>query len=185
MKPLIGLMATVLLCTNAFSEELDLSFNSDAFRFFYVHDFAEKELQSDFGLLNDSDKGYIVNASLYLTGLASDGENPLEAAIGGRTGWVDGDDSGQTGLPLALGGYLKYTLPNLNRVSLRVDAYYAPDILTVKDLEKYKDFTIRLGYNVLENADIYVGARYVKGEFDNDTEVLFDNGMHAGLHIRF
>jgi hypothetical protein len=185
MKPLVGLVAIVLLCTNAIAGELDLSFNSDAFRFFYIHDFADNELQSDFGLLNDSDVGYVVNASLYITGMASDGENPLQAGIGGRTAIVDGDDSGQTGMPLALGGYVKYTLPNLNRVSIRVDAYYAPDILTLKDLDKYHDYTIRLGYNVLQNADIYVGARYVKGEFDNDTDVLFDNGMHVGVHIRF
>jgi hypothetical protein len=185
MRSLVGVAAMVLLCTNAIADELDLSFNSDAFRFLYVHDFADNELQSDFGILNDSDKGFVVNASLYLTGFASDGQSPIQAGVGGRTGWVDGDDSGQTGAPLALGGYLKYTLPNFNRVSIRVDAYYAPDILTLSDLEKYEDYTIRLGYNVLENADIYVGARYVKGEFDNDTDVLFDNGMHVGMHLRF
>lgn len=185
MKTLAGLLAAAVLCANAAAGEIDLSFNSDALRFFYIHDFANSDLQADFGILNNSDEGTVINASLYLAGFASDGQNPLQAGIGGRTGYFDGDDSGQSGIPLAIGGWLKYTLPSLNRLSIRVDAYYAPDILTVLDMEKYEDFTIRLGYNVLHNADVYVGARYVKGEFDNDTEALVDNGMHVGLHLRF
>ena len=185
MKTSAALAAVFLLCTNAVADEIDLSFNSDAFRFFYIHELESNNLSWDGGVLNNSDEGFVINTSLYLTGFASDGTNPLEAGIGGRTGLVDGDDSGQTGIPLALGGYLKFTFPNLNRLSIRADAYLAPDILTAMDLEKYEDYTIRIGYNVLQEADIYIGARYVKGKFDNDTHALFDNGMHMGLDIRF
>jgi hypothetical protein len=177
--------AALLVCTNVLAGELDLSFNSDAFRFIYIHDLSSNDLSWDAGLLNNSDKGFVLNGSLYLTGLATDGENPLKAGLGGRTGWVDGENSGQTGLPFALGGYVQYTLPQLNRISIRADAYYAPDILTLKDLEKYRDYTIRVAYNLMHEADIYLGARYVKGNFDNDTTVLFDNGMHVGANIRF
>ena len=185
MKFLTGLMASVLLCVSASAGELDLSFNSDAVRAFYVHDFANRDLKSDFGFLTDSDKGEVINVSLFLTGAASDGENPLEGGLGARTGYVDGDGSGQEGFPLAIGGYLKYTLQESNRISVRVDAWFAPDVLTLNDLEKYEDYSIRLAYNFLRQADVYVGARYVAGEFDNGTNVTFDNGLNMGINIRF
>ena len=185
MKISAALSAAILLCTNAVADELDLSFNEDAFRVVYARDFATNDLSWDAGVLNHSDNGFVVNGSMYLSGFASDGTNPLEAGLGARLGWVDGDDSGQTGVPVAPGGFLKYTLSDYNRFSIRVDAYYAPDALSIKDVESYKDYSIRVAYNLLREADIFVGARYVKAEFDNDSEQLFDNGMHLGMNLRF
>jgi hypothetical protein len=185
MKSTAVVAAAILLCTNAVADELDLSFNEDAFRVVYARDFAGSELSWDAAVLNHSDNGYVVSGTIYLTGFASDGDNPLEAGLGARAAWVDGDDSSQTGVPVAPGGFLKYTLPNFNRISIRVDAYYAPDVLAIKDVEKYEDYSIRVAYNLLREADIYVGARYVKGEFDNESEQLFDNGMHLGVNLRF
>ncbi len=185
MKTLTGLLATVLLCSNTTAGEIDLSFNDDAIRAFYAQDFRDTDLQSEFGVLNNSDEGTIFSLTLYQAGYASDGENPLQAGLGARTGYVDGDSSGQNGIPLAVGGYLKYTFPYRNRLSLRADVYLGPDILTTLDLERYEDYTVRLAYNLMKTGDIYIGARYVKGEFDNDSDRLFDNGIHFGVNLRF
>ena len=185
MKNLASLALAVLLCNSAYAGEVDFSFNSDAFRAFYIHDFKNNDLQSDFGLLYNGDEGSVANVSLYLSGFASDGSSPLQAGIGGRTGWVEGDKSGQSGAPLAVGGYLKYTFQNLNRVSIRGDAWFAPEILSLGDLEKYEDFSVRVGYNILKQADIYIGLRYVRGSFDNDSNAKFDDGANIGFSIRF
>jgi hypothetical protein len=185
MKFTDAFAAALLFCTNALADDLDLSFNSDAFRASYVHDLASNDLAWDVGAVNNSDKGFVAYGSLYLRGMASDGRNPLEGGVGGRTGWIDGDEGGQTGIPLALGGYLKYTFPRFNRFSIRTDIYYSPEVLSVVDLEKFEDYSIRLSYNLLREADIYIGARYVKAEFDNDTEQTFDSGMNLGISLRF
>lgn len=178
-------MLAVLLCSAASADEIDLSFNSDAVRFEYVRAFSRNDLKADFGLLSNDDDGWVATSSLYLSGLASDGANPLQAAIGGRTGWVNGDDSGQDGVPVAVGGYLKYVFPRLNRVSLRGDAWFAPDILCIGDLDKYQDYSVRLGYSLLAQADLYAGLRYVRGDFDNGSDVDFDDGAIIGFNIRF
>ncbi len=185
MKILSGLLAFLVLCNFSAAGEIDLSFNSDAVRAFYVHDFINNDLQADFGILTDSDKGEVFNVSLVLSGLASDGVNPLEAGVGVRSGYVDGDGSGQSGFPLAVGGFVKYIFDAANRVSLRADVWYAPDVLTLGDVDTYEDFSLRLGYNVLKSADVYIGARYVNADFDNNTDVTFDNGMNIGFNIRF
>lgn len=185
MKFPAGIMLGLLLCNAATADEIDLSFNSDAVRFEYVRDLRSNDLRADFGLLSNSDDGWAATTSLYLSGLASDGSNPLKAAIGGRVAWVNGDDSDQDGASLAIGGYLNYVFPRLNRVSLRGDAWFAPDILSIADLDKYQDYSLRLGYSVLKQADLYVGLRYVRGDFDNDSKAEFDDGAIIGLNIRF
>jgi hypothetical protein len=185
MKFSAGVMLGLLLCSAASANELDLSFNSDAVRFEYVHAFSQNDLQANFGLLSNSDDGWVATGSLYISGFASDGASPLQASIGGRTGWVNGDDSGQDGVPLALGGYLEYTFPRLSRVSLRGDAWYAPDALCAGDLDKYQDYTLRLAYSLLEQADLYVGVRYVQADFSNDSDADFDDDAIIGINIRF
>jgi len=185
MKNLASLALAVLLCNAVLADEVDFSFNSDAVRAFYVYDFRSNDLAADVGLLYNDDEGNVLNVSLYLTGLASDGASPLQAGIGGRTGWVDGDDSGQSGAPLAVGGYLKYNFKQLNRLCIRGDAWYAPEILSFGDLDEYEDFSVRVGYNVLKEADIYLGLRYVRGNFDNDSKAEFDDGANIGFNIRF
>jgi hypothetical protein len=180
-----SLMLALLLCSNAYAGEIDFSFNGDALRGLYIHDFKNNNLRSDFGLLYNQDNGWVANVSLYLAGLASDGANPLEAGLGGRTGYVDGDQSGQSGIPIAVGGFIKYTFPRLNRLNIRGEAWIAPEILSTGDLTEYQDYTVRVGYNVLKQADIYLGYRYVQGKFDNDTKVDFDDGAIIGFSIRF
>ena len=177
--------AALLFCTSVFAGEIDLSFNDEAFRAFYVGEFERNDLAWDAGLLNNSDNGFVAYGSLYLEGFASDGRNPLQGGLGVRTGIVSGDDSGQDGVPVGLGGFLKYTFPQMNRLSLRTDLYYSPKVLSIGDLENYEDYSIRLAYNVLREADLYIGARYVKAEFDNDTDQNLDTGMHIGINLRF
>jgi YfaZ precursor len=185
MKFSAGVMLGLLLCSAASANELDLSFNSNAVRFEYVQAFSQSDLQANVGLLSNSDDGWVATGSLYISGFTSDRASPLQTSIGGRTGWVNGDDSGQDGVPLALGGYLEYTFPRLSRVTLRGDAWYAPDALCAGDLDKYQDYTLRLAYSLLEQADLYVGVRYVQADFSNDSDAEFDDDAIIGINIRF
>lgn len=184
MRLFAGLCA-VLLCATAGAGEFDLGFNSDAVRANYIYDFSRNELSGDIGLVVNSDRGTVIHASLFRQGFASDGANPLKAGLGLRTGYVDGDASGQTGIPLALGLFARYQLPNFDRISIRGEAWYAPDVLTTSDLEKYQDFSIKLQYAFLREADIWVGASYLDTEFSNGTRQIIYNGMNIGFNIRF
>lgn len=184
-RVLASLCASVVLCSAVGAGELDLSFNSDVVRVFYLHDFESRDLTADFGFANNSDRGLVVNSSLFIRGFASDGENPLEAGVGLRGAIVDGDNSDQEGLAAAVGGFFRYALPRMDRVSIRGDVWFAPDILSIGDLEEYKDASIRLQYALLRDADIFVSARYLNTEFDNDTRQLIDSGMNVGFNIRF
>ena len=80
---------------------------------------------------------------------------------------------------------MSYTLAKFNRITLTGAAYFAPDIATISDLEKYQDYTAKVGYQFMREAEVYLGVRYVKGNFDTAPNVLFDNGMHVGFHVNF
>ena len=188
MKKISGLCASLALCASPMSSmagEIDLSFNSDAVRAFYMHDFAGRDLQGDLGFANNSDKGTVINGSIYVTGFASDGEHPLRAGIGVRAAGVDGDESDQSGLATGLGGFANYTLPDSDRFSIRGDIWYAPDILSFGDIEKYQDMSLRVQYALLHEADLYIGIRYLKAEFGEGNSMLLDNGAHIGINFRF
>jgi len=185
LRVLATLCATVLLCSAVSAGEIDLSFNSDAIRALYLHDFESRDLSADVGFANNSDRGLVINGSLFISGYASDGDNPLEAGLGVRGALVDGDHSDQEGLSAAVGGFFRYALPRMDRVSIRGDAWFAPDILSIGDVEEYKDASIRLQYALLKDADIFVSARYLNAEFDNGSRQLIDSGMNVGFNIRF
>ena len=185
MRFVLALLAAGLLCVQAAADEIDLSFSSDALRVVYLHDITNSRLNVEGGWLENGDYGRALHVGLTLRGFASGGANPVRAGVGGRLAVVDGDLPNQSGYGLGVGGFLSYTFTRFNRITLTGAAYFAPDILTGSDLEKYQDYTARLGYQILRDAEIYLGVRYVKGSFDVTPEVLFDDGAHIGFSIRF
>ena len=185
MRLVLALLAAGLLCAQAAADEIDLSFNNDALRIIYFHDVRDSRLNIDGGWLDNGDYGSAAHVSMTLRGFASEGVNPIRAGLGGRLAYVDGNLPDQSGFGLGVGGFLSYTLAKYNRITFTGAAYFAPDVLTGSGLEKYHDYTVKFGYRFMRDAEVYLGARYVKGEFDAIPNVLFDDGMHIGFNIRF
>ena len=185
MRFVLALLAAGLLCAQAAADEIDLSFSNDALRVVYLHDLTNSRLNAEGGWLDNSDHGSALHVGLTLRGFASGGANPIRAGVGGRLAVVDGDLPDQNGYGLGMGGFLSYTLTRYNRITLTGAAYFAPDVLTGSGLKKYQDYTARLGYQIMRDAEIYLGVRYVKGNFDAAPQLLIDDGAHIGFSIRF
>jgi hypothetical protein len=185
MRLILALVGTAFFCVQAGADELDFSFNSDAARVVYVRSLEQSKLQVDGGWLHHQDNGDALHIGLNLASLASQAANPAVAGLGGRFVYFDGDLSKQTGYAVAIGGFFRYPIPNYNRIAVGGQAYFAPDVLTFSDAEQYQDLSIRVSYNVMQEADLYIGARYVKGEYDKAKKALFDTGMHVGITLRF
>ncbi len=166
------------------ADELDLSFNADAFRLIYALDLREG-LRVDGGWLHHQDNGDAIHAGLQLVNQANLGPNPVIAGVGGRVVYTDGDRSSQDGFALAVGGSLRYTLPRYNRFSLEGEVFFAPDVLSTGDMEQYREGAVRVAYSITQQARVYVGARYLRGDYDDVADVRFDTGMHLGVHLQF
>ena len=110
---------------------------------------------------------------------------PVTAGLGGQLIYLSPDDFSDDEAALALGGFVRYVFPNANRFSVQGRAYYAPDVLAFGDLEEVLEVEARISYNVLRDADLYLGARYIRAEADNGPEVTLDNGLMVGVQLRF
>ncbi len=185
MKLIVSLLGISVLCVQVLADELDLSLNANALRVQYAHDFESNQLSLDGGWLYHEDNGSAVHVGLHLIDLAASGRDKVEAGIGGRVVYTNGDSSRQNGFAVPLGGFVRITPRAMNRLSVSGSAYYAPSILSIGDMEKYQEFSIRVSYNVLRQADAYIGARYVRGDYDDAPDVRYDTGMHIGMTLRF
>lgn len=187
----VGLSAVLLallwvaLAGSGHAEELDLNLNDDAARLTFAWPIDGRDIKLDAGWLHHQDKGDVIHAGLHLVGDASSADQPLEGGLGGKFFYVDPDMLDEDAFALALGGFLRYTLPKFNRVNVYGHLYFAPDVLSFGDADKYQEFEARIGYNVLRDADIYLGVRYSNAEFDSGAQVTIDNGLHAGIQLRF
>ncbi len=169
----------------AAAADLDLNFNDDAARFTYGWELPERKLRVDAGWLHHQDRGDVGHVGLHLVDLASTGPNPLRGGLGGKLFYADSDRRDDSGFAVGLGGFLAYTLPQFNRLTVSGHLYFAPDVLAFSGAEGYQEFEARLSYNVLRQADIYLGARYSEADFGNRGKALIDNGLHVGIQLRF
>jgi len=184
MRRVVALLGIGLFGVQAAADDVDFGLNADAFRLIYTHEFRSNALQIDGGWMYHSDNGSVVHVGLNLSDVASNSKD-LVAGLGGRLAYQDGEASGQSGFAVPIGGFLYFTPQKYNRITFGFAAYFAPDVLSMGDSTKYEDYTLRLAYNVMRQADIYVGARYVKGEYKNAPDVYFDTGMHIGFTLKF
>ena len=188
MRNLTGLallgLPFFLIGAPAGAHEVNLSFNDSALRATYATGFSNG-LRLDTGWLGDSDEGDVVHASLLVVGDVAPGGQKLTGGIGGRLAYLDGEGNNREGYALGVGGSLRWVVPRYDRFTVYGEYYWAPEILSGGDAEKYVDASIRLGYSVTKQADLYVGARYTGAEYDDRPEILFDTGMHIGFELRF
>ncbi len=168
----------------AVAHEVDLSLNSDAFRVTYANE-AGDGLRLEGGWLHDADKGDVAHAGFLVTGDASSGGQNLTAGVGVRLAYLDAEGSQREGYALGIGGQARWVIPRYDRFAVSGEGYWAPDVLSGGDATRYLDGTVRVGYSVTRQADVYVGARYTRADYDERPDVLFDTGLHAGFNLRF
>lgn len=185
----VAVAAATLLSAPAWAGELDLSVNDDAARLAYAWKTPSDNLRLDAGWLHHQDRGDVINLGLHLEGAASSGTNPVVGGLGGKVFYIDPDQVGFDAIVLGVGGFLRYTLPRYNRFNIYAHAYYAPDVLAFGDGKQYREVEARIGYNVLREADVFLGVRYSNAEFDlsglGTPDITMDNGLHVGIQLRF
>jgi hypothetical protein len=176
----------LLASTSAYGAGVDLNVSDDAARLSAAFGLESNNLLFDGSWLHHQDKGDTFSLGGYLTGAAAPGPSPLQAALGLRYYYADYDGgSGESGSNLSLGGFVRYKLPQLDRVSVGADLFYAPSVLSFGDSDSLYEVGGRVGYEVIRDANVYLGWRRMKSDFDEDGDVMLDNGFHIGIRATF
>jgi hypothetical protein len=180
------LVLLVLSCLPpvAVAHEIDISINADALRFGYATALGESG-RFEGGVLHDSDEGEAYTAGFLVTGNPAVGNEKISMGIGARLAYLNGDGSERDGYALGLGGSVRWALPRYERFALSAEGYWAPEVLSGGDAEEYLDGTVRFGYSITRQAEVYLGARYVRADYEDRPSSLFDTGMNIGFNLRF
>lgn len=134
------------------------------------------------GLFFNNDDDRVLDFGVHAIDLAGTKTPGLQAGVGGR--FYFGEISDADALAFALGGLVSYRPPAAQRWTFGADAHYAPNIVSFLDAERLYEFTFRVGYSLLPQADVFIGYRKIGVEADGDS-VSADDGGHVGLRINF
>jgi hypothetical protein len=175
----------LLISSAAMGVEADLNVSNDAARLTMEFPMRNNVL-IDGSWLHHTDKGETLSVGGYLTGNAAGGNTPLTAGLGLRFYYVD-FDTGQKedGSNLALGGFARYQFRRLDRVAVWGNLFYAPSVLSFGDSDEFYEVGGYGGYSVVRDAEVYLGWRRMKSDFDEDGDVMVDTGWVVGIRARF
>lgn len=186
------ILITVLLLTaslGANAARLDVNLNQDSARFTYYSliggsNYGRTEMST--GLLYNEDKNYLLELGLQVVDVAGSESPGLEIGVGPKIYYMHADDADVSGLSIAIGGMLRYSLPQIQRLSLQGMVYYAPSITSTLDTSNFVEYGGRVAYEILPTANVYVGFRRIRVGFTKDrgTHTL-DDGAMIGMDFSF
>lgn len=185
----VGLFLLGTVSTAVTADNLDINLRDQAIRAVYTMDMKDRgkgSASTEFGLLYSEDKKKL-NDTLYHLGLNVSGENWSKSGtfvitIGGRAYYTSFGPYNLTAL--GFGGALRFS--PVHRVGVGAHLYYAPDITSFMDARNFRETGVRLDYQLLPQAFIYVGYRNIKVDIDNGPKNLnLDDDGHIGFKLLF
>lgn len=185
--------AALLFSASASAEVLDASVSSETIRVavsgplsrVFAVNKGEYDLGAVFGDVEDfdNDRFFSTHAGVLLTGDAGATAAKAVAGLGARIQYVRGEDD--SGGALALGGQLRVKLPQADRLRFNAHAYYGPDAASFGDFDEFIELAASVGYEILRDAELYLGYRLISVDIDNGPDVDLEDGLHVGVRLDF
>ena len=176
MKHRLLLVASLLISNTLLANDMEFAISDEmaeaSYQAYYSNNFNTRLslLRAD----DDNLESNMLDFGLYANG----NTGRVRSHLGGKLFWLDGEKVDIRGI--ALGGAIDAFLAP--KLFLVLSAHYAPDILTGGDLDNYTDYGLRLSYQLLDNAAVFIGYRNItaeKGKYDYDA---YDGGF-AGFRF--
>ncbi len=168
---------------------LDFNLASNAVAVDYTASLTETGLEGDLSYLHHSDRADIAAAGVDLVGNASPVGSPLIFGVGAKAFFISPKSTPVTpndnGLAVGVGAHFRYTWPTYNRFAIGGELYYAPSIVSFQNADRYLQFGARAAYQILRNADAYIGYRHISAAFNGGANVTLDSSFVVGLSLTF
>lgn len=181
---LLRFCAPALLLISQFSYaggSLDLSINNNTAGLEYDATRMGTPLHISTGFLHHETDGDLISFGLNAVDVRNS-DSHVRIGVGGKIyGYLtDQADSGA----LAVGGFVRYTPPELAGIGFSAHGYYAPSVLSFHSTENFADFGARVEYKLLPTAQVYLGYRFVEAN-DEVGDIGVVKAGHFGLRINF
>lgn len=178
--------ASCLISTGAMAQSFDINLSNDAAMLTYTsalgqQGFGHGQLEGSI-LFTDNDD-FMGKVGFGVVGEAGSGSPGLTVGLGvnlyGLT--VNNYDVGA----LALNGRFDYSPPPIPRLRLGGEINLAPNIVTFMDGDHLYDNSVYLGYEIFQDAVVYVGYRNIKVGIQDGNDQTLDSGGYVGINFRF
>ena len=187
MRLLRAGLFTILAASACTAQAGDLDFNlgSNAAAIDYTANLTGSGLEGDLSFLHHSDRVDIGAAGVDLVGNASPVGSPLIFGVGAKLFYISPKGGISNGAAVGVGAHFSYTWPTYNRFVVSGDLYYAPSIVSFQNVDRYLQFGVNAGYEVLRNADVYIGYRHVTAAFNGSQDLTLDSTFMVGMNLTF
>ena len=189
-------VAAAALCalgiTPVMADSIDINLHDMAIRGTYTRQIASTQgLSNDYGILHvESDTNNDIppgeSESLFHVGLLVSGDNwsrsgTFNIGVGGRIVYATPGDLDM--LAIAFGGNLRFS--PVPRLGIGGHAFFSPQITSFADSEAYQEVGLRVDYQLLPQAYLYVGHRNIKVDFGAPDDWVLDDEVHGGMKLTF
>ncbi len=167
---------------------LDVNLNNDTAQFnlsiFPAGSTRFGETQVDVGFLYTTDDDFIGSVGLIVTGQTGSGSPGLDAGVGLRL-FGGNTEKNNDFLSVSLSGLLSYSPPTLDRMKVGVYIDYSPRIVTFMDGGGFLHYGVRFGYQILQQAQVYMGYRNMELDVPDKADDSISEGAFIGMVFDF
>ena len=179
-------VALTLAAFAAHASNLDVNLGSNAASINFATNLTNTGLEGDIGYLHHTDSVDIGSAGLLVVGNSNPVGSPFIFGVGGKLFFISPKQSSGNGTVLGLGGHFNYTWPTYNRFTIGGELYFAPKIVSFNNADRFLQYGVNAGYEILHNAELYVGWRHVSAAFTGSNgNVTLDSTFMVGLNLSF
>jgi hypothetical protein len=137
------------------------------------------------GVLYNEDDNYLAEVALLVIDEAGTKTPGLELGVGPKL-WIGGSDNSDVEIGgIGLGGQVRYKNLNSPRIIYGASLFYSPDIVAFLDAETILEYDIRIEYELLPTANVYLGYRNIESDIKNRKNVEIDESVIIGLRFKF
>jgi len=167
---------------------IDVDLSNDAVNLAVLTSVTDTKLLAGGSFLHHEDNGEMISGSVLVAGKSKASLGQQTTGLGAKAVVfrVDGPGDDPKGGALALGGFIHHTFENADLLSVRGDFYYGPSVVNFGDSDRYLEYSVRVEYALLENANVYLGYRKIDLELDNNLgSGDLEKGAHLGINLQF
>jgi hypothetical protein len=105
--------------------------------------------------------------------------------IGLRSVFSDHNSEDFVALPITVGAKARLFLGTLPITYLGTKFAYAPNPLSFKEADEYKEYRIELDSSIIQNVNVYFGYRNIDTHYDSGKSSSIDDSLYGGFKFVF
>jgi hypothetical protein len=181
---------TTTMGTTAMADTLDLNLRNSAAQIQYATSMGRDSLgktEFHFGALySDADNQHNTFGDFGIVVKDEVGSSAPGFSVGAGIKGVVAHIQSTNESAVAIGGLIKYSPPGLPKMGFVGQLYFAPNITTFSDANRYFEGELQAEYSIVSNTAAYLGYRNIQFNLNSTSaNATVDEGVYVGVRMTF